>query len=77
MRNDWVLTRDETRSTRDRVKHFIQRHEYIFDMEVPVHTGTWDECVALGKLVGCTYWWNGDGLGDKGFRPIEEPPDER
>jgi len=75
MRNDWVLT--HKRNMTDTFKYFVQfEKDYASGFETIIHTGTWDECVALGKMLGCMYWYDSTDPIDP-WTSIEEPPNEK
>jgi hypothetical protein len=76
MRNDWMLVR-RCNDMPDAYRYFVQpMHDHLEDVEEVIHTGTWDECAALGKILGCVYWYDSTALG-KRWNSIEEPPDEK
>ena len=70
MRNDWMLVQRPSELKENRC--LVQAPMHLGNNETIVHTGTWEECVALGRLLGCERWWNG-----RTFMPIEEPPNEK
>jgi len=75
MRTDWVLVY-RLNMTADYKYIICTHHDSTKSFHLNqrlIHTGTGEECVALGKMLGCMYRWD---FSKFSYKPIEEPPDD-
>ena len=87
MDGEWVLARWDVVPSKYKCFILLKRtydnhfhkHKTIDNI---IHTGTWDECVALGKMLGCKFWYGAiatttTAATSYSWKSIEEPPDEK
>jgi hypothetical protein len=60
MKGEWKIIKYTTKHDPPEYVYYMEptspgtRHK----LDNVLCTGTWDECAALGKLVGCQLWWD-------------------
>jgi len=62
MKGEWEIIKYRTKQDPPEYSYYMQPAKRMLDarhqFDRVLCTGTWDECVALGKLVGCKLWWD-------------------